>query len=345
MRKLQDVGVAKRLGLMVGTGAVLMSALAGLTLVSQDRLADQSDTITGLEAGLAALNHLDTRQSELKADAYRAALGIDTSSDTADDVQSSEEAQAAVLASGLPANLLASFRAAQSDFTAFNDYIESFVESAAASPASVASRTGEIAERNATTDDQLGALVDQATAAAEQERADMTATKDSVRLLAIVVAAAGLALMIGLAVPLVRSILKPVRRLGEVADALAHGDLTQRSGITSRDELGVMAANLDSALEQFRSSLATVAQDADKLAGASAELSTISGSIASAAGDTSAQSASAAAEAEEISRNVQTVSAGSDEMGLAIREISRNTSESAQIAAVAVAEAARATET
>jgi methyl-accepting chemotaxis protein len=42
---------------------------------------------------------------------------------------------------------------------------------------------------------------------------------------------------------------------------------------------------------------------------------------------------------------VQTVAAGSEEMGLSIREISTNTSEAAQIAAVAVNEAARATET
>ena len=53
----------------------------------------------------------------------------------------------------------------------------------------------------------------------------------------------------------------------------------------------------------------------------------------------------AALEHLRLSRNVQTVAAGSEEMGLSIREISRNTSEAAQIAAVAVAEAARATET
>ena len=42
---------------------------------------------------------------------------------------------------------------------------------------------------------------------------------------------------------------------------------------------------------------------------------------------------------------MQTVAAGSEEMGLSIREISRNTSEAAQIASVAVTEAARATDT
>src|SRR6185312_9667553 len=96
----------------------------------------------------------------------------------------------------------------------------------------------------------------------------------------------GLILMIGFAIPLVRSILKPVLRLGVVIDALARGDLTVRSGITSRDELGVMAADLDRSLDGLRESMSTIAGDADMLASASAELSAVAGTIADAAGDT-----------------------------------------------------------
>jgi methyl-accepting chemotaxis protein len=136
-----------------------------------------------------------------------------------------------------------------------------------------------------------------------------------------------------------------VRRIGEVIDALSRGDLTRRTGITTRDELGRMATRLDAALEHLRTSLRTIGVNADSLASAATELSAVSSQIAEAANDTSRQTVSASAEADQISRNVQTVAAGSEEMGLSIREISRNTSEAAQIAAVAVAEAARATET
>jgi methyl-accepting chemotaxis protein len=345
MRKLQDIGVAKRLGLIVTTGAVMLSGLATITLVGQHRLALQSSMIGGLKDGLAALNHLDTRQSELKVDAYRAALGQDVTQDVADDVQSSTEAADAVAAAGLPADVLAAFAADRPDFVAFSDFITAFARDARTRPAQAAKRMGEIAERNHATDDELGALVDRVTADVARGQAAMDSTVSSTRLLALLVAALGLLLMIALAVPLVRSILVPVRKLGVVIDALARGDLTQRSGITSRDELGTMAAGLDRSLDSLRGSFGTLAANADKLAGAAAELSTVSGSIARAAGDTNDQTVSAAAEAEEISRNVQSVAAGSEEMGLAIREISRNTTESAQIAAVAVAEAARATET
>jgi methyl-accepting chemotaxis protein len=336
VRKLHDIGVAKRLGLIVTTGAVLLAALACINLYSQNRLAAQSRTITGLQAGLAALHHLDTRQSELKVDAYRSLLGQDVTPDVADDVQSSTEAADAVAASGLTAAQLAEFTRIRPDFVAFSAFITEFAQNPQRS------RIGEIAEKNHVTDDELGALTDAATASADAEQKAMDDTVAFTRTLTLIVAAIGLLLMIGLAVPLVRSILKPVRRLGEVIDALAAGDLTTRSGITSADELGTMAANLDRTLDSLRGSMSTIAADADMLASASSELSAVAGTIADAAGNTNARTASAAAEAEEISRNVMSVAAGSEEMGLAIREIAQNTSESAQVAAVAVAEAARA---
>ncbi|WP_433298462.1 methyl-accepting chemotaxis protein [Actinoplanes sp. CA-030573] len=345
MSRLAELGIAKRLALIVATGAVALAALAIITVVSQRQLSRQSATVAALEAGLAALNHLDTRQSELKVDAYRAALGKDVTQDVADDVQSSIDAADAVVAAGLPPALASKFAGYRPDFESFSDFITSFAADAKANVSSVQPRLGEIADRNHATDDELGGLVDEVTAAVEQEQADMRGTVSSTRWTVLGVAAAGLLLLIVLAVPMARSILVPVRRLGGVIEQLAAGDLTARSGIVSRDELGRMASGLDSALESIHGSLQTIGKDADELAGAAGELSAVAAQIAAAAGDTDRQTASASAEAEEISRNVQSVAAGSEQMGLSIREISRNTSEAAQIAAVAVAEAARATET
>jgi methyl-accepting chemotaxis protein len=345
MRSLQNIGVAKRLGLIVGTGSVLLATLACINLSSQSTVAEQSQKITGLQQGLAALHHLDTRQSELKVDAYRSLLGQDVAGDVSDDVQSSTDAQDAVAASGLTPDMLATFASIRPHFTDFSDFITQFAKDAKGDRTGAVKRIGEIADKNHKTDDELGALTDQATAAAESQQKKMDSTVSFSRLLALIVALVGLIVMIGFAVPLARSVLKPVRRLGVVIDALARGNLTVRSEITSRDELGVMAANLDRSLDGLRASMSTIAGNADMLASASTELSAVAGTIADAAGDTNAQTRSAAAEAEEISRNVQSVAAGADEMGLAIREISRNTSESAQVAMAAVGEAARATET
>ncbi len=345
MSRLAELGIAKRLAMIVVVGAVMLAGLAAITLTGQNRLAEQGLTVSRLQAGLAALNHLDTRQSELKVDAYRSALGQDVTGDVKDDVVSATEAADAVVTAGLPDDILSTFTQNRQDFVDFGTFISDFVTAAVKSPASVESRIGEIAERNNVTDDVLGGLVDTVTARVSTEEASMASTVSSTRMLSVAVAVLGLFLLVGLAIPLARSILVPVRTLGAVIDALSRGDLTGRSGITSRDELGRMAAGLDGALESIRSSLETIGRDADNLAASAGELSSVAAQIAEAAGNTDRQTASASAEAEEISRNVQSVAAGSEEMGLAIREISRNTSESAQIAAVAVAEAARATET
>jgi methyl-accepting chemotaxis protein len=344
MRGLQNIGTAKRLGVIVATGAVALGGMAAITLTSQSTLSTQAEEMRSLEACLAAINHLNNRQSELKVDAYRAALGQDVNQDAIDDVDSSKNAANKVEACGLPAAMLQEFKGYRPDFDAFNIFITKFVSDGVANPKSVLGRIDEIPEANNKTDDQLDALTEKVEAAVAEQKAEMAEAVSSTREIAIIVAGIGLVLTIGMAVPMVRSILGPIRKLGIVIDALDRGDLTVRSGITSRDEFGVMAAGMDRSLDKLRDSMQTIAQDADSLAAASTELAAVSGEIASAVDNTDRQSSSASAEADEISRNVQTVAAGSEEMGLSIREISRNAADAAQVASIAVAEAASATE-
>jgi methyl-accepting chemotaxis protein len=345
MSRLAQLGIATRLALIVTVSALMLIAVAVITLAGHRSMGQRSDAVQRLQAGLAALNHLDTRQSELKVDAYRAALGQDVVSDTADDVQSSTAAADAVEAAGLPSDLAGTFAANRPDFVAFSGFITDFVKAAVADPASVRSRLDEIQDRNHVTDDEIGSLTDKVSAAVAAERAHQTRTNEEVWLSVVLVAAAGLVLLVGLAIPMARSILVPVRKLAGVIEGLAAGDLTRRSDISARDEVGTMAAGLDRAMDALRTSLTTIGANADALAGAASQLSAVAVQIAGAAHNTDAQTASASAEAEEISRNVQTVAAGSEEMGLSIREISNNATEAAQIAAVAVSEAAHATET
>jgi methyl-accepting chemotaxis protein len=345
MSRLAELGVAKRLGLIVLSGVVALLALGVVTGVGQDELVRQAVVVRELETAVAALNHLDTRESELKVDMYRAALGQDVSGDVADDVVSATEAADAVEAAGLPPGIADTFAALRPDVEAFSSFSTDFVATAARDREAALRDLGQIAERNNAVDDKLDALREQLDAAVAEEGSHMSATSSRIKWLSGGLTALGLLLLIGLSVPLARSILRPVRRLGEMIDALAKGDLTARSGITSRDEVGRMAAGLDGALEALHKSMLSIGGNADTLAKSANQLSSVAARIAESANDTDAQSTSASAEAEEISRNVQTVAAGSEEMGLSIREISSNTSEAAQIAAVAVSESARATDT
>ncbi len=343
MPRLADLSVARRLSSIVVTGVVVAGAVTAIGMWSQEQLTDQSETLRAYTATKAALNHLDTRESELKVDAYRAANGDDTTGDAADDVASAREAFEAAAQYELPGTLDEQIDQLGTSVMAFSTFVTTFVADAKARPESVDDRYAAIAEQNNAVDDRISAVHDALDAQIVEQQQIMADTKSSARMWMLVVAGLGLLLLVLLSVPLVRSILHPVRRVGEVVAALSRGDLTQRTGITAKDELGVMAAGLDSAVDTMRQAMESMAANADTLAGAATELSAISSEIAGATQQTSAQTNSASAEADEISRNVQTVAAGGEEMGLSIREISQNTNKAAQVAGQAVNEAALAT--
>ena len=85
----------------------------------------------------------------------------------------------------------------------------------------------------------------------------------------------------------VRSIVTPLRRVSEVLSALAAGDLTQTSGVDSKDEVGEMAAALDTAMTGLREVMTTVVGSADAVAASSEELSASSAQISASAEETS----------------------------------------------------------
>jgi methyl-accepting chemotaxis protein len=341
---LADVGVGKRLSVIVISGVVVAACVTGIGMWSQGRLAEQAEVVRAFTLTKAALNHLDTRESELKVDAYRAANGEDTTGDVVDDVASALEALAASEEFSLPGTIDDQIKDLSTSVSDFNAFTTQFVTDAVRDPASIRDRYDQVAEQNNVVDDKIGAIHEELDKAIAQEQVDMAATTSSARLWMLLVAGIGMAALVSFAIPLVRSILTPVRRVGEVVDALATGDLTVRTGIDSQDELGRMAQGLDHAVDRMRQAMEAMAANANTLAGAATELSATSSEIANAAQETNGQTTAASAEAEEISRNVQTVAAGGEEMGLSIREISQNTNEAAQIAGQAVSEAALATQ-
>src|SRR3712207_2438054 len=173
--RFAELGIAKRLGLIVLSGVLALLTLAVAAQIGQRNLTAQAENVRNLEAGMAALNHLDTRQSELKVDAYLSALGQDVSGDVADDVQSATDAADAMEAVDMPAGLHAEFATVRPDVDAFGAFIRDFVARG--------DRTNfaEIRTRNNAVDDQLGALNDKVRAAIEQEQAKMARTADVTR--------------------------------------------------------------------------------------------------------------------------------------------------------------------
>jgi methyl-accepting chemotaxis protein len=158
----------------------------------------------------------------------------------------------------------------------------------------------------------------------------------SQQLTSITVLVVGIAVAVGLGLVVAIGIARAARRVQDVTTALAGGDLTRRSSLTTNDELGRMGSSLDSAMENLRMLMGTVVASADAVAASSEELSASSAQIAASAEETSVQSGVVSAAADEVSRSVQTVAAGAEEMGASIREIASNASEASAVAARAV---------
>ena len=243
------------------------------------------------------------------------------------------------------ADLLDQYVAAVADYRAFRD--ETILPASRAMDPSV-----DVAPILAECDRLYGIVVDlgdqlsaaQVTAVEETDAQAGAAYRTGVQQV-LVVLALGLVVGIALALLVSRQIVKPLGRVKRSLEAMADGDLTNDADVTSRDEVGQMAAALHQAQTSLREVLAEVVSSADAVAASSEELSATSSQISASAEETSAQSGVVATAAEEVSRNVQTVAAGAEQMGASIREIASNAAEASEVAARAVSAAETTTTT
>jgi methyl-accepting chemotaxis protein len=204
---------------------------------------------------------------------------------------------------------------------------------------------GRAAPLSDTVGEDVQAILDAERAQAADAVLASDEAADSQERISIVVILLGAAVAFGLGFVIAKGMARNARRVQGVAEALAAGDLTQSSGLTSNDELGRMGAALDTAVGELRAVMTTVVTSADAVAASSEELSASSAQISAGAEETSAQAGVVSSAAEEVSRNVQTVAAGAEQMGASIREIATNAAEASDVAARAVAAAETTTAT
>ena len=193
-------------------------------------------------------------------------------------------------------------------------------------------------------EEDLAAVTEDAVTSLEQgERFSAEASSTTVRLLVIL--AIGLLVSILAGRQLTRQIVRGVRRQLAALQAVAGGDLTAEAEVNGADEVGQMATALNTATAHLRQAMGQMDANAQALASASEELSSVSGQMAGSASESSSQAGLVSAAAEQVSRNVQTVATGTEEMSASIREIAHNATNAAGVAAqaVGVAESTNAT--
>ncbi|HWH00375.1 MAG TPA: methyl-accepting chemotaxis protein [Pilimelia sp.] len=188
-------------------------------------------------------------------------------------------------------------------------------------------------------------LVERESAQAQRQLQRSMETYASGRALVITLLICGLLVALAFGLLVARMTVAAVRRVSGVVQAVAEGDLTRSAGVTTTDELGTMAADLDRATANLRATVERIGASGGQLADASQELSAVSDQIGDSAGQTSGRADSVSAAAEQVSRNIETVAAGSEEMTTSIREIANSATEAAKIAHQAVGVAASANDT
>lgn len=122
----------------------------------------------------------------------------------------------------------------------------------------------------------------------------------------------------------------------ELVNAAAAGDLTQSIDTDSEDAIDQIASGLNTFFGDLRKNVASIADNASALAGASEELSSVSTQMSANAEETSSQANVVSSASDEVSQNVQTTATGVEELNAAIREIAKNASDAARVSQQAV---------
>ncbi|MFG1606852.1 methyl-accepting chemotaxis protein [Actinoplanes sp. NPDC049265] len=341
---LNNLGVNTKILATIGVsvGVAIVVGVMGL-LALRDASAAAQQIYTSNVAGVSSMAKLDATVKQARSDVANAALSRDDATRSkyanafAAGKQKFDTAYAAYTASG-PADT-AVLEDVRTQWQSYAELVETRLLPLA--------RADDLAGYQAIRDAQVVPVMNKITQDVQiliekegENAARAAATAESKyhssRTKAIVLLVVGSVLALGLGFIVARSIVRSLRAVKEVCDALAAGDLTRTSGLASRDEPGQMGRALDAALASLRQTVATIDGSATSLAGASEEMSSTAKQIAASAEETSAQAQTVSAAAEQISRSVETVSAGGEEMGASIKEISRNASEAAQVASEAV---------
>jgi methyl-accepting chemotaxis protein len=148
---------------------------------------------------------------------------------------------------------------------------------------------------------------------------------------------AGLLLLAAICWLVGRGILRPLRAVSAVLHGLAAGDLSQTARVSSTDEVGRMARDLNQAVDSVRGTIESLAASASSVAGTAEQFIGVAESIAASAEEAGGRADEATGASAEIARYVGTLAAGAEQMIGSIGEISHNANEALRVADDAVA--------
>ncbi|GAA0284149.1 methyl-accepting chemotaxis protein [Cryptosporangium japonicum] len=238
--------------------------------------------------------------------------------------------------------------AAETSLAAIDTYVSragALLDAAATDPVAARAQLPTFNQAFTAVEEALPTVADGVEAQADRDAARVDAARSDA-LLAIVLTNVLLGFaVLAAAAALIRSMVSRLGSLEYVVVGMAGGDLSRRSGLTGRDELGRLGAEFDRAVESLNGMVSAIGASAQRLSVSSSDLAGVGEQISRSASGAASTAGSVAHRAEEVSTHVQAVSAGSEQMGASISEIAQNAARAADVASSAVRNASDARDT
>ncbi|MDR2593417.1 MAG: methyl-accepting chemotaxis protein [Fibromonadaceae bacterium] len=177
--------------------------------------------------------------------------------------------------------------------------------------------------------------------------------------IAVMFLAAVLVISISLGLFLTFSITRPLASVVNALSKIEKGDITIRTNLERRDELGILSKALDSLSAKLQTIFINLRQNSDTLAGSAEELSSIGRQVTNAteqvnvsinamakgAEEASANADDVAGTAEQMSTNINMIATAMEELSSSIRQVFDNAGGAQQVTSTATVKSHEATET
>lgn len=172
----------------------------------------------------------------------------------------------------------------------------------------------------------LSGLIDTNTqmADATNDNAQASYARSFAITIAVIIAAVSISILIGYSIA--RSISRPLQKMLELATEVANGNLTKQSEISTKDEVGQLAAALNRMVVQLRDLIGGIAFNAQSVAASSEQISASTEEIASTSNSQSMAAGSIAELFKELSSAIDSVAVSAEEAA----ELSNDTVQTAR---------------
>lgn len=143
----------------------------------------------------------------------------------------------------------------------------------------------------------------------------------------LLVLVASLLVLALVALPIARSIIKPIQHIGQTMDEVAKGNLTLRTNLKSADELGVLSRRIDTMLNQFSNLISHLASSTSQLQGSSSQLLTTAEGASLALQNQSDETDQLSTAMHQMTATVQEVARAAHETSAAIDQVDQDAAE------------------